>query len=34
MGSTIHLTANTHQNANTLINDLMKGFTLSWGTIK
>jgi len=29
-----HLTCNTDQNARQLLNDLMNGFSIQWGTIK
>ena len=29
-----HLTAHTGQHANTLINALMNGFCIAWGTVK
>jgi len=29
-----HLTSNTNQNANQLINELMSGFSIGWGNVK
>ncbi len=29
-----HLTSNTHQNAQQVINDLMNGFSIDWGRVK
>lgn len=29
-----HLTANTQNNAQNLINELMSGFSVDWGTVK
>lgn len=29
-----HLTAHTHHNAQQVINELMRGFSIGWGTVK